>query len=78
MARIYQRIVLFIETWKMIAHGLFKEGEIWAGVKESKRRFDICLKCPKFEKAWNGCDECGCFMKVKTKFKNAGCPLKHW
>ena len=24
------------------------------------------------------CKKCGCFMKIKTKLKNATCPLQKW
>ncbi len=46
--------------------------------KNHKNRYDICKKCPKFNKIWKTCKECGCFMPLKTKIRWAECPDGHW
>ena len=43
----------------------------------SDKRFDICNDCDSL-KANDRCKECGCYMKAKTKFKKAFCPLGKW
>ena len=37
-------------------------------------RYDICKKCPKFNKFWKTCKLCGCFMPLKTKLRWVECP----
>jgi len=41
-------------------------------------RMLVCLDCPKLLKITKQCKECGCFMQLKTKLKNATCPLGKW
>jgi hypothetical protein len=45
---------------------------------ESKRRYDICLECPRLIKITKQCLECGCIMPIKTKLKEAVCPIGKW
>jgi hypothetical protein len=41
-----------------------------------EQRMSICHQCNKFR---NGrCTECGCFMRVKTKFSEVECPIGKW
>jgi hypothetical protein len=44
----------------------------------AEERFAICQACPKLTKVTNICQECGCFMHLKTKLPNAWCPLGKW
>jgi hypothetical protein len=46
--------------------------------ESSNKRMAICETCPSLLKATHQCKECGCFMKLKTKLKNAECPLGKW
>ena len=41
-------------------------------------RWSICEQCPRLLKATSQCKECGCFMKIKVKLKEAVCPLDKW
>lgn len=41
-------------------------------------RYDICKSCDQFNVTLYTCKQCGCFMKVKVKFKNSACPLAKW
>jgi hypothetical protein len=41
-------------------------------------RYAICEECPKFIPLSRQCKECGCFMNLKTKLKNATCPIGKW
>jgi hypothetical protein len=44
----------------------------------SNDRYAICESCPRFFKITKQCKECGCFMAIKTKLKEAVCPLGKW
>lgn len=46
--------------------------------EEANNRLDICKSCPFLIKATVQCKKCGCFMKAKTKLKQATCPEGHW
>ena len=41
-------------------------------------RFEICKTCEWFRPKTETCKKCGCFMKLKTKLKDANCPMKKW
>lgn len=43
-----------------------------------KHRFEICKTCEHFIKLSNQCKKCGCFMNLKTKLKDATCPIQKW
>jgi hypothetical protein len=45
---------------------------------ESDKRMNICLGCEHLVKLTHQCKECGCFMKAKTRLKDATCPLGKW
>jgi hypothetical protein len=46
--------------------------------EEAKARMDICKACPFLIKATNQCKKCGCIMHLKTKLKEAECPVGNW
>ena len=41
-------------------------------------RMTLCMNCPELIKATKQCKQCGCFMSLKVRLKNASCPLGHW
>ncbi len=43
-----------------------------------KERYDICLACPELLNITKQCKQCGCVMSLKTKLRNAVCPLGKW
>ena len=43
-----------------------------------KERMDICLGCEHFIKLTHQCKKCGCLMNLKTKLKDATCPIGKW
>lgn len=45
---------------------------------ESDKRMDICLGCEHLIKLTHQCKECGCLMNLKTKLKDANCPIGKW
>jgi len=44
----------------------------------AEERYSICLGCPELLKLTKQCKKCGCFMSVKTRLKNASCPVGKW
>ena len=40
------------------------------------KRWSHCLDCTFLKN--NKCKKCGCFMKIKVKFKGAKCPIGIW
>jgi Cu2+-containing amine oxidase len=46
--------------------------------EEAASRLGICEKCPSLLALTHQCKECGCFMKIKVKLKEAECPLGKW
>lgn len=45
-------------------------------LKLSDQRMKICSQCEHFSGV--KCNQCGCFMKAKTKIPQASCPLGNW
>lgn len=45
---------------------------------ESDKRMQTCLSCEHLIKLTHQCEKCGCFMKLKTKLKDATCPIGKW
>jgi hypothetical protein len=41
-----------------------------------EERMLICHQCPKF--CDGRCIECGCYMRLKTKFAEVECPIGKW
>jgi len=46
--------------------------------EEASKRFSICEECPELIKITKQCKQCGCFMKMKVKLKEAKCPIGKW
>lgn len=44
----------------------------------SEERLMVCRKCEKFNHANRKCQECGCYMDVKTLLPWVSCPLSKW
>ena len=52
--------------------------QIFAPVKEQKRRYDMCQVCEHFVKHAKRCRKCGCYMKHKVKLEVSECPIHKW
>tara|TARA_E500000331_G_scaffold104549_1_gene101350 strand:+ start:3476 stop:3685 length:210 start_codon:yes stop_codon:yes gene_type:complete len=50
----------------------------FSGENLIKKRMAICNDCSSFIKITNQCKKCGCFMKLKTRMKDAKCPIDKW
>ena len=46
--------------------------------KTPKERYKICKSCMLFIKLTKQCRSCWCFMNLKTKIKEARCPVYKW
>ena len=44
----------------------------------SDARYEICKTCPELFDLTKQCKKCGCFMALKTKMKEATCPIGKW
>lgn len=44
----------------------------------SDERMSVCKECPELLSISKQCKQCGCFMSVKVKLKEATCPLGKW
>ncbi|NDB61366.1 hypothetical protein EB001_23445 [bacterium] len=44
----------------------------------AKERLKNCETCENYESDIGRCKLCGCFMKFKTVFPSAKCPLNKW
>ena len=42
---------------------------------ESDKRMQTCLGCEHLIKLTHQCKKCGCLMNLKTKLKDATCPI---
>lgn len=43
-----------------------------------EERLAICRQCPYFYAKLQKCRKCGCIMPLKTRLKNASCPVHKW
>jgi hypothetical protein len=61
---------------RVIRNKLHREGSL---VTDDKwvDRLEICAECPLFREDGR-CAECGCRMRLKSKFKFAECPIGKW
>ncbi len=42
------------------------------------KRMDLCRSCEYYNKSSNRCQQCGCWMIQKIKFKVSTCPIERW
>lgn len=50
----------------------------YATEEQANSRYNICSWCPELISLTHQCKKCGCIMNLKTKLKNATCPLGKW
>ena len=65
---------------KMEAADAAAKGAILVDEKTAEERLAICEGCDQLIRPVYRCNQCGCFMKMKTKLKAEGvkCPLGKW
>jgi len=42
------------------------------------KRLEICKGCVRFHRLTHSCQECHCFMPLKTWLSEAECPINKW
>jgi len=65
-------------TTKDIIENAVKNGVIIAEENEANKRIDICCACEFLDKEHIRCTQCGCNMKIKTRFIASKCPKNKW
>lgn len=50
----------------------------WSEEEVAIQRLITCFDCDRLIKVTTQCKECGCFMRMKVKLKEAKCPLNKW
>lgn len=60
----------------VVKHGLngFKN----VSKEAQQRRLDICRGCELYNAENTSCNECGCYLNVKTSWASESCPLNKW
>lgn len=43
-----------------------------------QERIKVCDTCENLVKMTFSCKKCGCFMKIKARFKKSTCPIGKW
>jgi hypothetical protein len=46
--------------------------------EKKKQRQDICNACEFINKDNNTCNQCGCYLDVKTSWRTTSCPIGKW
>jgi len=74
----YNQLKGFIATAKDVVSGAVHGEGVVASEEIRNYRMTICRSCMFFMEADERCVKCGCFMKTKTMFKHAECPVGKW
>ena len=45
---------------------------------EIQKRKNICHSCPDFKPLTRSCGHCGCFIDMKTRYRQSMCPIDKW
>ena len=53
-------------------------GPAFVDEKTKTERLNICKACEHYIASTTNCKKCGCFMGIKSKVKNAVCPIGKW
>lgn len=69
----YKKRLGTTRPWDVFVPGVDKIDE-----EEASSRYAICLECTELINVSKQCKQCGCFMALKVKLKNAECPLGKW
>jgi hypothetical protein len=69
----YKKKLGTTRPWDVVNPNIEKATE-----EEAIARYKTCLDCDRFLNITKQCKECGCVMPLKTKLKNATCPIGRW
>lgn len=54
-------------------------GTVWEKRRKiAKERLEICEQCEYYKELTTQCIKCSCFMKVKSMWPSAKCPINKW
>jgi len=68
----YKKNLGTTRPWHVLWH------ENHATTKVVQERMLVCTSCPEYIELTSQCKKCGCIMQLKTKLKEATCPLGKW
>ncbi len=68
----YKKKISDVKPWHLLNLENYAQEDL------AKKRYEICQQCPELIDSTKQCKQCGCFMTLKTKLKNATCPLDKW
>lgn len=69
----YKKKLGTTRPWDMLGQDNYHNDE-----SITEHRMQICTNCSEFISLTKQCKQCGCVMILKTKLKDAQCPLKKW
>lgn len=74
----WEQMKNFKEFAQSVGQSVAEGDEIFTSEEKIKQREQICQDCSQFNRESKKCYLCGCYMKVKWKFKAAECPMAMW
>ena len=63
-------------TFEVVKNVVTTSEPMLVNEEQQKERLDVCNDCEYYDKG--RCKQCGCFMKYKTQFYTAKCPIQKW
>lgn len=75
-----------MSAWKKYKEAMAAQAKPWdllypaeyTDNKTATERYQICSQCPELTEHTKQCKKCLCFMVLKTKLKDAKCPIGKW
>lgn len=74
----WEQMKNFKEFAKSVGQNVAEGEGIFVSEEKVTTRETICNDCSQFNRESKKCYLCGCYMKVKWKFKSAECPMSLW
>lgn len=74
----WEQMKNFKEFAKSVGQDVAEGNGMFVSDEKTNEREKICETCSQFNRDSKRCHLCGCYMKVKWKFKAASCPISLW
>ena len=68
----------YIKNFSKFLYQNIKSGFKLVSYDEYNNRLSICKACVFYNHEETRCNDCGCFLLNKAKFKNEDCPQGYW
>ena len=68
----------YLKSFLKFLYENIKSGFKQVSYDEYNNRLSICRACIFFDPEQTRCTDCGCYVKVKSKFKTENCPQGYW